>query len=263
MSALNSAIISPTQGSAGLGFAIPSNNARFVVNQLRTYGWVRPSWIGVKLQQVTPDIADAIGMAQPQGAIVAWVLPDAPANKAGLEIGDIILGIDGHAPTDERAMLRDIAESPVGSQLSLRVRHDAEERTLTLTTREWPRNQWDARDAPMTAQRPKVVIPRNLGLTLAEVPAGQRAGLGLEDGLQGVLVTGVAPDSDPTRRGVVAGDVILRVQDTPVATPEAVQAGIDAARASKRDYVLMLILPKVRDVPGPKWVPMALGDSSS
>jgi serine protease Do len=211
---------------------------------------------------VTPDIADAIGMAQPQGAIVAWVLPDAPAYKAGLAVGDIILGIDGHAPTDERAMLREISSTPVGNTLTLRVRRDGEERNLVLTTREWPRNQWDARDAPMTAQRPKVVIPPNLGLTLAEVATDQRTGLGLEEGLDGVLVTGVASDSDLARRGIVTGDVILRVQDKPVDTPEAVQAGIDAARAANRDYVLMLILPKVRDVPGPKWMALELGRSN-
>jgi S1-C subfamily serine protease len=75
----------------GLGFAEPSNSARFVVDRLRTYGWVRPSWIGVKLQQVTPEIAASKGMVRPEGSIVSWVLPSGPAHKAGLEIGDVIL----------------------------------------------------------------------------------------------------------------------------------------------------------------------------
>jgi serine protease Do len=83
--------------------------------------------------------------------------------------------------------------------------------------------------------------------------------MGLEQGLTGVLVSGVASNSDPTRRGMASGDIILRVQDKPVATPADVAAGISAARAEKQDYVLMLVLPKVRDIPGPKWIALALG----
>ena len=256
---VDSAIISPTTGSAGIGFAIPSNTARFVVDRLREYGWVRPSWVGVKLQQVTPDIAEATGMQQAQGSIVAWVLPSGPAKKAGLAIGDVILDFNGRVPSDERALLRDIAHTPVGDTVTFRVQHDGAEHNISLATEEWPRDQWDARDAPMAAQRPKIVIPPNLGLSLAPVPTGKRAELGLETGLDGVLVTGVAPDSDPARRGMKSDDVILRVQDKPVATPAEVQAGIDAARAAKRDFVLMLVLPKVRDVPGPKWIPLQVG----
>ena len=92
---VNSAIISPTAGSVGLGFAEPSNSARFVVDRLRTYGWVRPSWIGVKLQQMTQEIAACKGMSRAEGSIVSWVLPSGPAHKAGLEIGDVVLRFDG------------------------------------------------------------------------------------------------------------------------------------------------------------------------
>ena len=255
---VDSSIISPTAGSAGVGFAIPANSARFVIDQLRAYGWVRPSWIGVKLQQVSPAIAAAIGMVQPEGAIIAWVIPDGPAKKAGLAIGDVILRLNGREPTDERALLRDIVRTPVGTTLTFLVRHDHTERSVDITTGEWPRNQWDARDAPTQPERPKIVIPPNLGLSLAPLTAKQKIGLGLQADLDGVLVTGVAADADPAHRGMTTGDVILRVQDAPVATPAAVQAGIDAARAAKREYVLMLVLPKVRDVPGPKWVALQL-----
>jgi serine protease Do len=259
---VNSAIISPTTGSVGLGFAEPSNTARFVIGRLQKYGWVRPSWIGVKLQQVTPDIAAALGMTVTNGSIVAWVLPNGPAYKAGLEIGDVILLFDGHTETDERALLRNIAETQVGDTITLHVLHGGGERDITLATMEWPRDQWDKRDAPVAPQRPKIVIPHDLGLTLAPVPAEQKASLGLEDGLTGVMVTGVPPGSDPALHGMTSGDLILRVQDKPVATPEDVQSGIDAARAAKRDYVLMLALPKVRDVPGPKWFALQLGSAS-
>jgi serine protease Do len=256
---VNSAIISPTAGSVGLGFAEPSNSARFVVDRLRTYGWVRPSWIGVKLQQVTPEISAALGMARTEGSIVSWVLPNGPAHKAGLEIGDVVLRFDGRTPSDERALLRDISSAPVGEPITLRVRRGENDQDIAVTTMEWPRNQWDARDAPVATERPKIVIPPDLGLSLAAVRPEEKASMGLEDGMHGVMVTNVAPGTDPANRGMTNGDIILRVQDDPVASPADVKAGIETARAEKRQYVLMLVLPKVRDVPGPKWVALLLG----
>ena len=145
---VNSTIISPTTGSAGLGFAIPSSSAHFVIDQLRTFGWVHPAWIGIKVQTVTREIADAVGMPEAEGSIVAWVLPDGPAKKAGLAIGDVILRFDGSALTDERELLRDIAHTPVGQTVKFLVRHDAAENTVLVTTEAWPRNQWDKNDAP-------------------------------------------------------------------------------------------------------------------
>jgi serine protease Do len=247
---VDSTIISPTTGSSGIGFAIPSNSAHFVIDQLRTYGWVRPAWIGVKVQTVTGEIAEADGLPRAQGSIISWVLADGPAAKAGLAIGDIIIRYDGSVPTDERALLRDIAHTPVGDTITLSVRHEGEERNVLIPVEAWPRNQWEARDAPTPVMRPKIVIPPDLGLSLSPIDDGEKMKLGLDKGLNGVLVKGVTPGSDPARRGLSSGDVILRVQNTPVTTPAEVQSGIDAARAGKKDFVLMLVLPKVRDVIG-------------
>ncbi|MEA2737006.1 MAG: serine protease Do [Acetobacteraceae bacterium] len=256
---VNSTIISPTTGSVGLGFAIPSTSASFVIDRLRTYGWVRPGWIGVKVQTVTREIADAMGMTRPEGSIVSWVLPDGPAKKAGLAIGDVILRYNGTIPSDERALLRDIAHTPVGDTMTLVVRREGEERSVALVPEAWPRNQWDARDAPIPVQQPKINVPPGLGLELGTLDADEKAKLGLESGLDGVVVKQVAPNSDSAARGLVTGDIILRVQDKTVSTPDAVEAAVDAARAGKRDYVLMLVLPKTPTVPGPKWVALRLG----
>lgn len=256
---VNSTIISPTTGSAGLGFAIPASSARFVVGQLRTYGWVRPGWIGVKVQTVTGEMAEAMGMPQPEGSIVAWVLADGPANKAGLAIGDVILTFDGSKPSDDRALLRAIAHTPVGDKVPVVVRRAGEERTILLTTEEWPRNQWDARDAPVAVLRPKITIPPDLGLGLGVLPAEDKSKLASHIDLGGVLVTSVTPNSDSAQKGIKTGDVILRVQDNPVASPDDVRAGIAAARSGKRDYVLVLVLPQKSDVPGPKWIALQLG----
>jgi len=258
---VNSTIISPTAGSAGIAFAIPSASARFVVDQLRTYGWVRPGWIGVKLQAVTREIADAMGMARPEGAILSWVMSNGPARRAGLEIGDVILRYDGMTPSDERALLRSIAETPVGNTINLTVRHDGHQRSVPISVEAWPRDQWDARDAPTLVQRPHIVIPPDLGLGLAALNAEDKAKLGMDNGLTGVLVDSVAPDSDPARRGMVSGDVILRVQDAPVDTPDDVRSDVDAVRGRQRHFVLMLVLPKVRDTPGPKWMALQLDDT--
>jgi serine protease Do len=256
---VDSTIISPTTGSVGIGFAIPSSTAHFVIDQLRTYGWVRPAWIGVKVQQVTPEIADAMGMAPPRGSIVAWVLPDSPAEKAGLAIGDVILHYDGHTPTDERALLRAIAHTPVGDTMTLGVRRDGYERSVPIVAEAWPRNQWDARDAPTSIQRPKIVVPPDLGLTLSVLSEQDRPKFASQSDVTGVLVKSVVANADSARKGLAEGDVILRVQDKPVATPDDVWSGIDAARGAKRDFVLMLVLPKKSDVPGPKWMALQLG----
>lgn len=255
---VDSTIISPTTGSVGLGFAIPSNSAHFVVDQLRTYGWVHPGWIGVKVQTMTDEIAAAMGLAQSEGSVVSWVLSGGPAMKAGLQVRDVILQFDGKTPSDERALLRAIAHTSAGVATSIVVLRDGKRLTLPLTVDAWPRNQWEALDAPAPILRPNNPVPPHLGLTLAPILPADKTKLGLVDDLKGVQVTNVTKDSDPATRGMTAGDVILRVQDKPVTTPAEVWAGVDAVRAEKRDFVMMLIYPKVRTVPGPEWVALRL-----
>jgi serine protease Do len=259
---VNSDIISPTPGWSGLGFAMPSNFARFVVDRLRTYGWDRPAWIGVKVQQVTPTIAEAMGMAQPQGSIVAWVWPGSPAHKTELAIGDVILRYDNKAPTDVRALLREIAATGAGTTVPIVVWRNGTERTVLVTPEVFPRERWEKQDAPLPTEEPHIVIPPDLGLSLAMVSDAAKKSIGLKNGLTAVLVDGVQPDSDAAHRGLANGDLILRVQDKPVATPADVWAGIDAARAAKRDHVLMLILPKERRTPGPNWVTLQINDAA-
>jgi serine protease Do len=249
---VNSTIISPTRSSAGIGFAIPASSAQFVFDQLRTYGWVRPGWIGLKVQAVTRDIAEAKGLPHPGGSIVSWVLLGGPAQKAGLMIGDVVLRYDGTTPTDDRALLRDIAHTTAGTAITLTVLRDGNELTVPVTAEVWPRDQWDARDAPTPVIRPKLSIPPDLGISLVALSTEDKAKLGSD--LTGVLVKSVTPYSDAAIRGMVSGDVILRVQDKPVATVDDIQSGIDAARTGKHNFVLMLVLPKVRDIPGPRWV---------
>jgi serine protease Do len=259
---VDSDIISPTTGSVGLGFAQPSNIASFVIDRLGKYGWIEPGWIGVKVQQVTQRMAEAMGEAQPQGSIVAWVLANGPAKKAGLEVGDVIRRYDGKMPSDDRALLRDIVATQVGKTVTLTVQRKGKDLDLPVTVEAWPREQWEAKDAPLAVQRPKVTIPPNLGLSLSPLTEADRTRLDVEKGLGGVLVTSVVPGTDAASVGMANDDVILRVGNNAVAAPEEVQSAVDAARADKRNFVLMLVLPKVRKVPGPEWMALRVTAAS-
>ena len=259
---VNSELISPTQGFVGLGFAIPASTAHFVVDQLQTYGWDHPAWVGFKVQLLTQQLANAAGIPMAGGSIVSWVIPGGPAEKAGIEIGDVILAFGNETPSDDRALLRAIARSPVGTTITLTVRHNGVERSLPIQTAEWPRSQWEARDAPLPVLQPKITIPPDLGLSLSAIDPAAKSKLGLNDGLDGVLVNGVDANTDAARQGMVVGDIILRVQNKPVATPAAIMAGINEARTLKRGYVQALVLPKVRTVPGPRWLALQVGPSA-
>jgi len=258
---VDTALVSPTEASAGLGLAIPSDTAQFVVGQLKTYGWVRPGWIGVKLQQVTSAMAEAMGMRQAEGSVVSWVLPDGPARKAGIEIGDVILRFGDKKPPDERALLRDIVRTPVGETVQVTVHRDGGQQTLPVTVAAWPRKKWETRDAPLPTERPNTGIRPDLGLSLAVIATSDRAKYGLEDDVGGVLVSGVVPGSDAARRGMTEGDVILRVQGKPVTAAGDVQSSIAAEREAKHRFIMMLVLQKGRTTPGPSWVALRLPDS--
>jgi serine protease Do len=175
-----------------------------------------------------------------------------------VSVGDVILRFDGKALGDERALLRDIATNPAGEKLTLSVRRGAVTRDIAITAQQWPRDQWDMRDAPEMVKHPKIVIPRDLGLRLSTVDHGREQTLGVMGGQKAVMITGVLPNSDAAQQGVAAGDMILRVQGASVDTPADVQSGIDAARSEKRADVLMLIVQKTSSMPGPKWVALRL-----
>jgi len=256
---VDSDILSPTTGSVGLGFAIPSSSAQFVAQRLQMYGWVRPSWIGVKLQQVTPDIAQALGMEQAMGSLVSWVIEGGPAAKAGLKVGDAVMQFNGAPPSDERALLRDIAHTSVGDSIILGVRRDGKMIDVRVQVEQWPRNQWDKFDAPAEATQPKITIPADLGLTMAPLTPDDRVKMNTGAIKEGVVIKAVAANSDAYEKGVVAGDIIVRVQDKPVATKAEVLAALQADRAAKRRYTLLLILPKARTLPGPKYYALQIG----
>jgi serine protease Do len=249
---INTAIISPTAGSAGLGFAIPAADARFVIGRLRRFGWLRPGWLGVKVQQLTPDMAGA----GPGGAARLDRGPHTEggaAAAAGLQVGDIVLAYNGTAPSDERALLRDIAQTAPGTRVSLTILRQGETKKVTATVGEWPRQRWERFDAPIAPVKVTQAIPPDFGLTVAPLLAPQRVRLNLGPDVPGILITAVAPGTDAAWRGLVAGDAILRVQDLVMHAPADFVPALEAGRATHRQFALLLVMPLKQTRPGPEW----------
>jgi serine protease Do len=255
---INTAIISPTAGSAGLGFAIPANDARFVIGQLQRYGWIHPGWMGIKVQQLTSDMAEALGMAELRGSIVANVTKGGPAAKAGIEVGDVVVAYAGKTPPNERALLRDMASTPPGETVAISIRRGGRVMDLQATIAEWPRTSWEDVDAPIKPAKLTHAVPADLGIKVAALPEAQRIKLGLGPDTEGVLVTGVAPGTDAAQRGIAQGDAILRVQSHVLASTADFHAALTEARRQDRKFVLILRLPQKQVHPGPEWAALQI-----
>jgi serine protease Do len=256
---VDSAIISPTAANAGLGFALPAYQAEFVIDQLKRYGWIRPGYLGLKVQDVTADIARGIGMAKPRGSIIAWIIPDGPAEKAGLKIGDVIVSFEEDTPADERGLLRDISGSAPGRVVHLGVVRAGQDITVTATLSEWPRMAWENINAPLKVPPPHWVIPADLGVKLAPLTDKLRTENDIPQGRSGAFVVEVSHDTDAARRGLVPGDVILQVGDTPVDGGDSVMRAVEAIRKTGRDMAVFLVFPKhaaSTAYPSPKWLPL-------
>ncbi|MBX5453926.1 MAG: trypsin-like peptidase domain-containing protein [Acidobacteriia bacterium] len=259
---INEAILTPNGGSTGLAFAIPSNDARFVIDQLRRYGMLRPGWLGVKLQQLTPEMTEALGIQavedptedwHPPGAIVAAVHPDGPAAKAGITVGDVVEQFNGYSPPDARALLRRIAECEPGTKVTIRIWRDGVEKNVSAVMAPWPRELWERNDPPVSATRVTLKFTPDLGLSLRPVTAADRQALGLKPDVTAVVVHAVTPNTPAAQLGLRPGDALLRLQQTPLAQPSDYLAALDAARERHHRYALLLVAPRNGSQSGPEW----------
>jgi serine protease Do len=248
---VNTAIFSPTKdgGSIGLGFSMPSNDVKFIVDRLRRFGRVRPGYIGVRVQQVTPQIAEALGLAKAEGAIVAGMGEGGMADASGLIEGDIITKVGATETHDVRAVMRAVGRSPVGSKVDLEVWRDGAVKTIPIMIGEMPEDNVPVAMASVEQER-----PMNVGWTLAAVSDETRAKFRLPHDQPGVVVTGIDPDGAAADAGLNPGDVLLKVQQAPLSGPEDVKKILDGERMQKRHYALLL----VRGSDGVKWVPLDL-----
>jgi len=231
---VNTAISSPNGGSVGIGFAVPAAIARDVVAQLREHGRVERAWLGVSIQPVTPELARAVELEQPKGALVASVDPKSPAAKAGLKGGDVILAFDGKEVSAAHDLPRLVAQSGAGSSAQIAVWRDGARHELTAALAPMPEPRQAAAAKPAAAEH-------GLGMQLGALTQPARRELGIPDAVKGVLVTEVKPGSAAAETGIRPGDIIQRVGRKQVAEPHDVAQAVREARAEKRPTVLVLV----------------------
>jgi serine protease Do len=244
---VNTAIFSPSGGSVGIGFDIPADTVKAVVDQLKSKGYVTRGWMGVQIQQVTPEIADSLGMKKAEGALVSAPQANSPATKAGIKAGDVITEVNGDAVKDAHALVQTIAKSAPGTAVKVGVLRNGETKTIDLTLGTMPNEQQQARAED--DQSPGGVP--HLGLNLA--PGNE-----VEPNGKGVAVVGVEPDGPAANQGIRTGDVILDVAGKPVSSPADVRNAITQSATEGRHAVLM----RVQTPQGTRFVAVPLNKSN-
>jgi serine protease Do len=242
---INTAIISPSGGSIGIGFAVPSDSAVPVLNQLRQYGEARRGWLGVRIQQVTDDIAESLSIKPPRGALVAGIDDKGPAKPAGIEPGDVVIKFDGHDVKEMRDLPRIVADTPVGKTVDVVVIRKGKEETHQVTVGRLKDDEKVAEaDAKKeTAPEQKSTVQKTLGLELSSLSDDLRKKFKIRDSVKGVVVTGIDPNVDmsaPDKR-LAPGDVIVEVQYQAVGTPDDLQKRIDALKAQGKKVAVLLV----------------------
>jgi serine protease Do len=254
---INTAIYSPSGGSIGIGFSIPANLAKNVVAQLRDFGHARRGWLGVRIQPVTSDIAESLGLHDTTGSLVAGVVPGGPAEAAKIHNGDVILKFNGQDVKENHTLPRIVAETAIGTEVPVTLLRDGKEVTVTAKVGELPDDQQvasaDSKEAkPDDTTKPTAIA--GLGLSLAPITPDAKDKYQLGANQKGVVVTDVAQDGPAANRGLKPGDVIVEVQQEPVGTPADVQSRVDSVRKQNRKSVLMLIQRQ----DNLQWVPVPL-----
>jgi serine protease Do len=241
---VNTAIISPTGGSIGIGFAVPSNSAVQVLDQLKQYGETRRGWLGVQVQNVTDEIAASLGLQEPKGALVAKVSPDSPAAAAGLQPSDVILTFDGQPIDNMRSLPRAVAATSIGKSVAVELLRKGQPMDLTVTVGRLPEDE-EVEDAVMSedtpAPAPEPEREDLLGLSIAPLTDELRERYNIGRAVEGVVITEVKPNSPAAQKDVKPGDVIVEVTQEKVKQPQDVKSRLLAVKKSGRRSVLLLL----------------------
>jgi len=253
---VNTAIYSPNGGSVGIGFAIPSSQAKSVIAQLKDKGSVERAWIGVQIQPLSDDLAAGFGRENDQGALISSVVPDKPADDAGLKAGDIILSFNGKKIEEMRDLPREVAQSEIGKKVPMVVWRDEKKKTLKIKPDRFPDDDKVAsvygndEEEGSSDESQSAVI----GAQLQELDDELRERLRVDEDLDGVAVVGVDDDGLAAQNGLRRGDVILRVSNKKVDSPDEVNELVqDAIDADKKQIALL-----VQRGGGGRFIPFAL-----
>src|SRR5579875_2447527 len=241
---VNSAIFSPTGGSVGIVFAIPSSLAEPVIEQLLKYGHTRRGWLGVRIQTVTEDIAESMGLNKPSGALVASVTGGGPAEAAGIQPGDIILKFDGKDVMDMRHLPRIVAETEIGKSVDVQVWRKGKRVDLKAKVGELQETEEASAPAP---EKQKGTAPgaekkiEALGVSLAPISQELRDRYEIGPEVKGVVVTAVDDSGGASEKGIRPGDVFVTVSQDEVTTPADVAARVQKAAKAGQKSVLVLV----------------------
>ncbi len=251
---INTAIFSPTGGSVGIGFAIPSALAEPIINQIIKYGRTRRGWLGVRIQTVTDEIAESFGLDRARGALIASVTEDGPADKAGLKAGDIILELGQQEVQEMRFLPRLVAENDVESKVELKYWRDEKEQKTTVTIGELEKAEEEGLlDSPVKSTGSGIEIP-DVGLTVKPLDNALRDKYKIQPSIEGLVITKVEPDSAAFDKDLVEGNVIVEINQQPLKDADQLSSIIEKARKNGRKSVLLL----VNDEGNPRFVPLSV-----
>jgi serine protease Do len=240
------AIFSRSGGNIGIGFATPVNIARTIVDQLRSDGHVVRGWLGVSIQPLRPDLREALGLGDQEGALVADVFKDTPAEQAGLKRGDVVIGLDGEPVTEPGALSRAVAMMPPGRRVRLTVLRDGKEHEITVTIGRLKDDDQDEHAGAPSDREGNVLA--DLGLALDDLSDGARKQLGQAEDVEGVLVAGVARGGPADEAGLRPGDIIVQVDGDDVSSPTTARKALGTAKppilllVKRRDSTMFLTL---------------------
>ncbi|MEF2553081.1 Do family serine endopeptidase [Aurantimonas sp. A2-1-M11] len=255
---INTAIISPTGGSIGIGFSVPANLAVNVIDQLREFGETRRGWLGIRLQAVTDDIAEGLGIGEARGAVVMGIVPGGPSDNGLLKVGDVIVSFDGTAVESSRDLPRIVAETPVGKSVAVEVlRKTATDQPAEQTSVEVTLGRLEDGEKLMaeTEDAPSATDPdagetddadagpvMTLGMTLSELDPTLREQYALGEDVEGIVVTAVSPNSHAADKGIEAGTLIREVAQEEVTSARDVADKIAELKdAGRRNALLLLV----------------------
>ena len=241
---VNTAIISPTGGSIGIGFAVPSDTVAAVVDQLKQFGETHRGWLGVKIQTVTEDIAETLGVPENTGALISAVTPASPADKAGLEAGDVILKFDGKDVSTMRGLPKIVAQTPIGKSVDFDVLRKGQKKSLQVAVGRLEEDEGDE-GLKKPSEKSEADKPSGgtsvIGLKLAPLTEEARKKYGIDSKLNGVIVEEVDPQSPAFQKGVKVGDVIVEAGQDPVSKPDDVSKSVEKIKKSGRKAVLLRV----------------------
>jgi serine protease Do len=254
---VNTAIISPSGGSIGIGFAVPSKTVVPVIDQLREFKEVRRGWLGVRIQQVTDEIADSLNVKPARGALVAGIDDKGPAKPAGIEPGDVIVKFDGKDIKEMRDLPRIVADTPVGKDVAVTVIRKGKQLTKTVKLGRLQDADKQAALTPKKDTEPeeKPAVKKALGLDLANLTEALRKKHKIKDKVKGVLITAVDPNSPAADKHLAPGMVIAEVQQQPVSSAADLQQRIEQLKKSGKKAVVLLVVSPDGD---PSFVALSL-----